>query len=168
MRAVDVFLTIPGLPILLAVSAIFGGGHTSAAVIIGIFTFFGWPYPARLVRGQFLSLRTMEYAEAARAVGVPPVRIVFRHLLPAALRPILVATTLIVAGNIVGESALDFLNLGLQYPDTSWGSVLAFAEQEQFQNWWVTVFPGLFLALTVVAVNFIGDGISDALDVRSK
>ena len=83
----------------------------------------------------------------------------------------MVATTLAVAGNIVFEAAIDFLQVGLQYPDTSWGSVLAFAEQDPqglAAAWWVTVFPGLFLVATIVAVNFLGDGLSDALDVRSK
>ena len=139
--------------------------------MIGIFTFFGWAYPARLIRGLFLSLRTVEYAEAARAVGVSTPRIIFRHLLPNTLRPILVATTLAIAGNIAGEAAIDFLGYGLQYPDTSWGSVLAFAEQDPLglkAAWWVTVYPGLFLVATIVAVNFLGDGLSDAMDVRSK
>lgn len=168
MRIVDVFLTLPFLPVLLVAAGLLGGGHTSVLLVIGIFTFFGWAYPARLIRGLFLSLRTVEYAEAARAVGVSTARIIFRHLLPNTLRPILVATTLAIAGNIAGEAAIDFLGYGLQYPDTSWGSVLSFAEQEQFRAWWLTVFPGLFLVATIVAVNFLGDGLSDALDVRSK
>lgn len=168
MRTVDVFLTLPFLPLLFVAAAIFGGGHTSVLLVIAIFTFFGWAYIARLVRGLFLSLRTMEYAEAARAVGVPTSRIILRHLLPNTLRPILVATTLGIAANITGEAAIDFLGIGLQYPDTSWGSVLAFAQQEQFQHWWVTIFPGMALVLTLVAVNFLGDGLSDALDVRAK
>ena len=92
-------------------------------------------------------------------------------MLPNALRPILVATTLAVASNIITEAAIDFLGLGLQYPDTSWGSVLSFAESDPLGISgapWVTIFPGIFLVLTVVAVNFVGDGLSDALDVRMK
>lgn len=171
MRIVDVFLALPILPILLIAAAILGGGHLSVALMIEIFVIFGWAYPARLVRGQFLSLRQMEFSEAARAVGVSVPRIIFRHLLPNTLRPILVATTLAVASNIIFESAIDFLGIGLQYPDTSWGSVLAFAELDPGgikSAWWVTVFPGLFLVATIVAINFIGDGLSDALDVRQK
>lgn len=171
MRIVDIFLTLPSLPLLLVAAAVFGQGHTSVLLVIVIFTFFGWSYIARLVRSLFLSLRTQEYAEAARAVGVSTTRVIFRHLLPNALRPILVATTLGVAGNIVFEAAIDFLGIGLQYPDTSWGSVLAFAQSDPQgikAAWWVTIYPGLFLAATIVAVNFIGDGLSDALDVRSK
>ena len=168
MRIVDVFLTLPFLPVLLVAAGLLGNGHTSVILVIAIFAFFGWAYIARLVRGLFLSLRTMEYADAARSVGVSTPRIIFRHLLPNSLRPLLVAFTLSVAGNIVGEAAIDYLGFGLQYPDISWGSVLSAAEQEQFRNWWLTVFPGLFLTITIVAVNFIGDGLSDALDVRSK
>ena len=171
MRVVDVFLTLPALPVLLVAASVIGQGHVSVQLVILIFTFFGWAFIARLVRGLYLSLRTLEYTEAARAVGVSTGRIIFRHLLPNALRPILVATTLAIAGFIVFEAAIDFLGIGLQYPDTSWGSVLAFAEtdpQGLGGAWWVTVFPGLFLVATIVAVNFLGDGLSDALDVRSK
>jgi peptide/nickel transport system permease protein len=171
MRVVDVFLTLPALPVLLVAASVIGHGHVSVELVILIFTFFGWAYIARLVRSLFLSLRTLEYTEAARAVGVSNARIIFRHMLPNAMRPILVATTLAVAGNIVFEAAIDFLGIGLQYPDTSWGSVLAFAEtdpQGLGGAWWVTVFPGLFLVATIVAVNFLGDGLSDALDSRSK
>ena len=171
MRLVDIFLTLPALPVLLVAAAELGHGHVSVGLVIVIFTFFGWAYIARLVRSLFLTLRTLEYTEAARAVGVSTARIIFRHMLPNALRPILVATTLAVAGNIVFEAAIDFLGIGLQYPDTSWGSVLAFAEQDPLglrAAWWVTVYPGLFLVATIVAVNFLGDGLSDAMDVRSK
>jgi ABC-type dipeptide/oligopeptide/nickel transport system permease subunit len=116
-----------------------------------------------------LSLRTQEFAEAARAVGVSNTRIIFRHLLPNALRPVIVATTLNVASFIVVEAAIDFLGAGLKYPDASWGNILASA-QTGFSNgnWWWATFPGIALILTVLAVNFIGDGLGDALDVRSK
>jgi peptide/nickel transport system permease protein len=171
MRLVDIFLALPFLPVLLVAAAIVGGGHTSVLLVIGILAFFGWAFIARLLRASFLTLRTAEYTEAARAVGVSDARIMFRHMLPNALRPILVATTLAVAGNIITEAAIDYLNVGLQYPDTSWGSVLSFAENDPMGIAgapWVTIFPGIFLVLTVVAVNFMGDGLSDALDVRMK
>ncbi len=171
MRLVDIFLALPFLPVLLVAAAIVGGGHTSVLLVIGILAFFGWAYIARLLRASFLTLRSAEYTEAARAVGVSNSRIMFRHMLPNALRPILVATTLAVAGNIITEAAIDFLGVGLQYPDTSWGSVLSFAEADPMGIAgapWVTIWPGVFLVLTVVAVNFVGDGLSDALDVRMK
>jgi peptide/nickel transport system permease protein len=171
MRTVDVFLTLPALPVLLVSASVIGHGHVSVGLVIIIFAFFGWAYIARLTRSLFLSLRNQEFVEAAHAVGVSNARVIFRHMLPNTIRPLLVATTLAVAGNIVFEAAIDFLGIGLQYPDTSWGSVLAFAEQDPqglAAAWWVTVFPGLFLVATIVAVNFVGDGLSDALDVRSK
>jgi ABC-type dipeptide/oligopeptide/nickel transport system permease subunit len=168
MRIVDIFLTLPALSVLLVSAAIFGGGHTTPLLVIIVFTALSWAFIARLVRASFLALRAMEFTEAARAVGVSNTRIIFRHIMPNALRPILVALTLGIAGNISFEAAIDFLGYGLQYPDTSWGTILAFAQQEQFSKWWVTVFPGVFITLTIVAINFIGDGLSDALDVRSK
>jgi peptide/nickel transport system permease protein len=171
MRLVDVFLALPFLPVLLVAVAIFGHGHASVFLVILIFAFFGWAFVARLLRASFLPLRNAEYTEAARAVGVSNVRIMFRHMLPNALRPILVATTLAVAGNIIAEAAIDFLGIGLQYPDTSWGSILSAAENDPagFSGApWVTIYPGVFLVLTIVAVNFVGDGLSDALDVRTK
>ncbi len=168
MRIVDVFLTLPALSFLLVCAGVFGGGHTTPTLVIIVFTILGWAYIARLVRGSFLSLRAMEFTEAARAVGVSDARIIFRHIMPNALRPVLVALTLGIAGNMSFEAAIDFLGFGLQFPTTSWGTILSFAEQEQFKVWWVTVFPGLFLTLTIVAINFIGDGLRDALDVRSK
>ncbi|MDB5077052.1 MAG: ABC-type dipeptide transport system, permease component [Chloroflexi bacterium] len=168
MRVVDVFLTLPALSVLLVAAAVFGHGNTTVLLVIIVFTVLGWAYIARLVRGSFLSLRSMEFTEAARSVGVSNARIIFRHILPNALRPVLVATTLGIAGNISFEAAIDFLGFGLQYPDTSWGTALAFASQEQFRVWWVTVWPGVFLTITIVAINFVGDGLSDALDVRSK
>lgn len=168
MRIVDIFLTLPGLPILLVVAGVFGGGHLTVPLMISVFAVLSWAYIARLIRSSFLSLRAMEFTEAARAVGVSDARIIFRHLLPNALRPVLVALTLGIAGTISFEGAVDFLGYGLQFPTASWGTALAFASQEQFRVWWVTVFPGLFLVITIVAINFIGDGLSDALDVRSK
>ena len=167
MRVTDVFLTLPFLPMLLLAANIFGQGHL--VVIIAIFVVFTWPGMARLARSSYLSLRNQEFAEAARAVGVGNTRIIFRHLLPSALRPLLVATTLNIAGFIVTEAAIDFLGAGVKYPDASWGNVLANA-QTGFSNgnWWWATFPGIALILTVLSVNFVGDGLGDALDVRSK
>jgi ABC-type dipeptide/oligopeptide/nickel transport system permease subunit len=167
MRVTDIFLTLPFLPMLILAADIFGQGHLF--VIIGIFVFFTWPSVARLARASYLSLRTQEFAEAARAVGVSNMRIIFRHLLPNALRPLIVATTLNVASFIVVEAAIDFLGAGIRPPDASWGNILANA-QTGFSNgnWWWGTFPGVFLVLTVLAVNFLGDGLGDALDVRSR
>ncbi len=167
MRITDVFLTLPFLPLLLLTADLFGQGHIN--IIIGIFVVFSWPSIARLTRASFLSLREQEFTEAARSVGVSSTRIIFRHLLPNALRPIIVATTLAVAGFAVVEAAIDFLGAGIAYPDASWGNILSNAQTGFGSgNWWWPTFPGVFLVLTVLSINFIGDGIGDALDVRSK
>ncbi|MCA1599689.1 MAG: ABC transporter permease, partial [Chloroflexi bacterium] len=138
-------------------------------IIIGIFVIFSWPGVARLTRASFLSLREQEFTEAARSVGVSNSRIIFRHLLPNALRPIIVATTLAVASFIVVEAAIDYLGAGIAYPDASWGNILANAENAfGTGNWWWPTFPGVFIVLTVLSINFLGDGLGDALDVRSK
>ena len=167
MRVTDVFLTLPFLPLLILAADLWGQGHLG--LIIGIFIIFSWPGVARLARASYLSLRVQEFAEAARAVGVSDRRIIFRHLLPNALRPVIVATTLNVASFIVVEAAIDFLGAGVKYPDASWGNILANAQSAFGSgNWWWPTFPGVFLVLTVLAVNFLGDGLGDALDVRSK
>ncbi len=167
MRVTDIFLTLPFLPLLLLVADLFGQGRLW--IIIGIFVVFSWPGVARLTRASFLSLREQEFTEAARSVGVSNSRIIFRHLLPNALRPIIVATTLAVASFIVVEAAIDYLGAGIAYPDASWGNILANA-QNAFGtgNWWWPTFPGVFIVLTVLSINFLGDGLGDALDVRAK
>lgn len=167
MRVTDVFLTLPFLPLLIVAANIWGQGHVG--IIIAIFIIFSWPGVARLARSSYLSLRSQEFTEAARSVGVSDMRIIFRHLLPNALRPVIVATTLSIAGFIVVEAAIDFLGAGVKYPDASWGNILQNAQNAFGSgNWWWPTFPGIFLVLTVLSVNFIGDGLGDALDVRSK
>lgn len=168
MRITDIFLSIPSLPLLIAVSAIYAQGNM--IIIIAIFTLLSWTLAARQVRASFLSLREQEFTEAAKAAGVNDWRIMFRHLLPNALSPVIVITTLNVAGFIVGESTLDFLGLGVNFPPTAtWGNILAYAQNDILNgDWWWATFPGLFLVITVLAVNFIGDGLRDALDVRTR
>jgi peptide/nickel transport system permease protein len=169
MRITDIFLTIPFLPLVIAISAIYSQGSGNVALIIIIFTVTGWPGIARLVRALFLSLREQEFAEAAKAVGVNDWRIIFRHLLPNALSPVIVATTLGIGGVIIGESVLDFLQVGIDPRIPTWGNVLANSQGDIITgNWWWPFFPGLFIVLTVLAINFIGDGLRDALDVRTR
>jgi ABC-type dipeptide/oligopeptide/nickel transport system permease subunit len=167
MRVTDVFLTLPFFPVLLIVTAFVGQG--SVLLIVVIFSFFGWPGVARLVRSSYLSLRNQEFVEAARAVGVPDRRVIFKHMLPSALRPVIVATTLNVSAFIVAEAAIDFLGVGISYPTPSWGNILAGSQDAMGSgNWWWPVFPGVAIVITVLAVNFMGDGLGDALDVRGK
>lgn len=167
MRITDVFLTLPFLPLLILLAAYIGSGHVY--VIVGIFGFLGWSATARLIRSYYLTFREQEFTEAARAVGVSSPRIIFRHILPNALSPVIVSFTLAVAAFISGEAAVDFLGVGIHTPDTSWGLALAGAQNELIVgNWWWALFPGLCLLLMVLAINFLGDGLRDALDVRAK
>jgi peptide/nickel transport system permease protein len=167
MRITDVFLTLPTLPLLILLSAYIGNG--SATIIILLFGILSWPGAARLVRSYYLTFRNQEFTEAARAVGVGDARIIFRHILPNALSPIIVAATLAVASFIGSEAAIDFLGVGIHPPTVSWGLALTDAENYFTEgNWWWPFFPGFFLLLTTLAINFLGDGLRDALDVRSR
>ncbi|HZT96254.1 MAG TPA: ABC transporter permease [Chloroflexota bacterium] len=167
MRVTDVFLTLPFLPLLLLLGSIIGGGNVWFIVVV--FGVLGWSGSARLIRSYYLTFRQQEFTEAARAVGVSSTRIIFRHILPNALSPIIVSFTLLVAAFIVTEAAIDFLGQGLKPPSVSWGLALAGAQSYTLLGiWWWMVFPGACLLLVVLAVNFIGDGLRDALDVRAK
>jgi peptide/nickel transport system permease protein len=167
MRFVDLMLAIPFLFVILVAARFFGGGDPVTLIII--FGLLFWPGLARLVRALYLSLREAEFVQAARAVGVSDTRITFRHILPNAMGPIVVSATLIMAGAIVTEAFVSFLNFGIRATDVSWGNALANSQGYLLQgNWWWPFFPGMAIALTVIAVNFIGDGLRDALDPRSK
>ncbi len=167
MRFVDLMLSIPFLFVILVAARFFGAGDP--IVLIGIFGVLFWPGLARLVRALFLSLREQDFVQAARAVGVGDARITFRHILPNAMGPIIVSATLLVASAIVTEAFVSFLNFGLKAQDISWGNALANAQSVQvLGNWWWAFFPGMAIALTVIAINFMGDGLRDALDPRSR
>jgi peptide/nickel transport system permease protein len=167
MRIVDVMLSLPLLFVILVASRFFGNG--SVVLIVVIFGLFSWMGVSRLVRSQFLSIREREFVEAARAVGVRDRRIIFRHILPNAISPIVVAASLIVAGNIIGEAFVSFLGFGVSPMTPTWGNILSNALTFiPLGNWWWPMFPGVAIILTVLAVNFIGDGLRDALDPRSR
>jgi peptide/nickel transport system permease protein len=167
MRIVDVMLSLPLLFVILVASRFFGNGNVF--LIIAIFGFFSWMGIARLVRSLFLSIREREFVEAAKAVGVTDRRIIFRHILPNAMSPIIVTASLLVAGNIIGEAFVSFLGFGVNPIYPTWGNVLSNALTFLLVgNWWWPFFPGWAIILTVLAVNFIGDGLRDALDPRSR
>ncbi len=172
MRVTDVFLSIPLLPLLLVLTAIVAASSNKAAlgfgVIVVIIGLTSWPAVARLVRASFLSLREKEFCEAARALGNRDGRIIFRHLLPNAVAPLIVQGTLEIANVIILESTLSFLGFGIQPPTASWGNMLANAESNMAIAPWVAIFPGLCILVTVLSINYLGDGLRDALDPNMK
>ncbi|MFF2091871.1 ABC transporter permease [Paenibacillus sp. NPDC058174] len=165
MRLVDVMNSVPLLFLNILVLAIFG---TEFRYLIMVLVLTSWMSVARLVRGNFLQLREMQYVEAAKAIGVSSWGIIFRHLLRNASFPIIVNATLMVGGAILSESALSYLGLGIKAPQTSWGLMLSNAQEFMLVDPMQAVYPGLCILIVVLAVNFIGDGIQDALNPRKN
>ncbi|OGB95421.1 MAG: peptide ABC transporter permease [candidate division NC10 bacterium RBG_16_65_8] len=165
MRFVDLMLNFPRFFLLLTLIALL---RPSIWVIMAVIGFTGWMGLARLVRGEILSLREREFVQGARALGAPDLRIMFRHILPNALVPVLVSATLGVAGAILTESGLSFLGLGVQPPTPSWGNILIDGKANIEIAWWLSVFPGLAILMTVLAYNLFGEGLRDALDPRLR
>jgi peptide/nickel transport system permease protein len=169
MRLVDVMLSLPILFVILVFARFFGNGRGSPLLIVVIFGVFSWMGISRLVRSLFLSIREREFVEAAKAVGVRDRRIIFRHILPNAFSPIVVSASLIVAANIIGEAFISFLGFGVDPTSPTWGNILSSALTFiPVGNWWWPLFPGLAIIFIVLAVNFIGDGLRDAFDPRSR
>ncbi len=191
-RVIEFMLTIPTLPILLIISAIllrrdvvlplpafidkFLSGLLLApereaqkvVVLVLILVIFGWLGAARLMRGMALSLSKQDFVEALRAAGASDARIIFRHIIPNGLAPILVNASLALGGVIVTESALSFLGLGVQDPTPTWGNMLSTSQSYMFQHPWLPLVPGIPLVIVSIGFNFIGDGLRDALDPRLK
>jgi len=165
MRFVDIMLCFPTFFLILSVIAFLSPSIVNIMVVIGL---TGWMGVARLVRAETLSLKERDFVAAARAQGAGTLRIVFRHILPNALAPILVAATLGVAGAILTESALSFLGIGVQPPTPSWGNILTAGKDNIEYAWWLSLFPGLAILVTVLGYNLLGEGIRDAADPRLK
>lgn len=165
-RFTDAIMCFPSLIIIIAAVAILGPSIFNVMIVIGLLT---WPSICRLVRGQFLSLREREFVEAARAMGARPSRIIFLHLLPNAVAPITVAATFGVASAILTEAGLSFLGLGVQPPTASWGNMINTAQSAAVlqEMPWLWVPAGIMIALAVLSINFVGDGLRDAIDPRS-
>jgi ABC-type dipeptide/oligopeptide/nickel transport system permease subunit len=165
MRITDLVLTLPALAILLVAARMLGAGNQwrVSLILAGFF----WTGLARIVRGVFLSLREKEYVEAARASGSGDLRIMFRHILPNTLGPIIVNGTLAVATAILTEAALSFLGFGIRPPTPSLGNLVAGGESYP-QQWWLVIFPGLAIVIMVLCVNFVGDGLRDAFDPTQR
>ena len=162
-RVIEIVQTFPAFFLILIVVAFVGPSILNIMVIIGL---VGWTGVARLVRGEFIRLRGQEFVIASEALGVGVGRTIFRHILPNALGPVLVAATFGVASGILTESALSFLGLGIQLPVPSWGSLLI--ESRSAEHWWIQIFPGFLIFLTVMLYNLFGEGVRDALDPRLK
>lgn len=165
MRAADVTLAFPSLLLLIAIAAAVKPSLPVVFVVIGV---VGWAGMARLVRGQVLAVRGLEYVQAARALGARDGRVVWRHVLPNILGPVIVAATLGVGGAMMAEAALSFVGLGAQPPTPSWGAMVAEGRDLLRVAPWVSLAPGLAIGAAVLAVNLLGDGLRDALDVRAR
>jgi peptide/nickel transport system permease protein len=160
-RAVEVMLSLPTFFLLIVIQSLFPPSTMNVAFIIGATS---WMALARIVRGQFLSLKGREFVEAARALGAGPVRIVFQHLLPSATSQIIVFFTLGLADAVLVESALSFLGLGVPAYQASWGNMLSDGQISILSgSWWVALFPGLMILLTALSINFVGDGLQESL-----
>lgn len=165
MRFVDILYGLPYLPFAIVLLVILGSGVVPMLLALAIVS---WLTPSRLVRGQILSLKQNEYVEAARALGAPRRRIIFRHLLPNTLGIIVVAMFLEVPAMILGEATLSFLGLGISAPDASWGTLAEEGWKALRSHPWLIILPGIFIAVTVLCFNFVGDGFRDAIDPRTK
>ena len=161
MRLADVFLSLPTFYLIISVNSILKPSIFNVMVVIGV---FGWMGVSRLLRGEFLRLKNMDFITAARATGVPSLRMVLNHFIPNSIAPVIVSMTMGIPSAILLESALSFLGLGVQPPNASWGSMLQDAKAWLHFAWWMWVIPGLLISITVISFNFVGDGLRDALD----
>jgi peptide/nickel transport system permease protein len=166
-RVTEIVMTFPSLILIITVVSLVGPSIYNVFLVIGL---LGWPATCRLVRAEVLTLREREFTVAARCIGVPAARIIVRHMLPNVVAPVTVAATLGVAGAILTETSLSFLGLGVQPPTPSWGNLLTAAASPNVLERmpWLWLPPGLAIALSVLAINFIGDGLRDALDPRAS
>jgi ABC-type dipeptide/oligopeptide/nickel transport system permease subunit len=167
MRLADVTLAFPSLLLLIAMAAAFEPSLTTVCIVIGV---VGWAGMARLVRGQVLVVRELEYVQAMRALGAGDVRVLVRHILPNVIAPVVIAATLGIAGAIMAEAALSFLGLGVQPPTASWGSMIADGRDlSQLRSApWTSLSPGIAIGVAVLGFNLLGDALRDALDPRTR
>ena len=164
-RFTDSVLAFPYVVLALALAVVFGPSLLEVIVVI---SFFSWAAIARVVRGQTLSIKEKEYIEAARSIGASPWRIMILDIMPNLIAPVLVLATLAIPTAIVFEATLSYLGVGVQPPDASWGNLLSQAQSFYQTSWWYLIFPALFLLITTLAFNLLGDGVRDALDPRTE
>ncbi len=161
MRITDVFFAIPGLMFLIVWVTIFEPGPVSIFLALGLIS---WPGDARMMRSQVLAIKELDYVTAAKSLGATTPQILFRHILPNAIAPMIVLASLGIAGVILSEAILSFLGLGIQIPTPSWGTMVDASRTYITTAWWYGIFPGLVIMLTVLGFNFLGDGLRDALE----
>lgn len=165
MRIMDIFLAVPSILLAIAIVSALGPSILNLMLAISISSV---PSYARIVRASVLSIRDQEFIEAARAIGASNTRIIFRHIIPNSLAPVIVQATLGVASAILSTAGLSFIGLGIQPPAPEWGSMLSGGRQYLRYAWWVTTFPGVAIMITILSLNLLGDGLRDALDPRLK
>jgi peptide/nickel transport system permease protein len=163
MRFIDIMLTIPTFFLILAVIAFIGPSIWNIIIVIGL---TAWTGVGRLVRAEFLSIKERDYVVAARALGAGDLRIIFRHILINSMAPVLVSAVLGIAGAVLLESSLSFLGIGVQPPTPTWGNILTLGKDNIEIAWWLSVFPGLAILVTVLGYNLLGEGIRDSIDPR--
>jgi peptide/nickel transport system permease protein len=164
-RLIEIFLSIPALAVMFVLAKFLGPGLVSIVLVLCL---FGWMFTARLVRGEVLRLKNLDFIEAARAIGAHNRRIIVAHLLPNVLPPIIVAATIQVGGAILAESTISYFGLGIQPPIASWGNMLQNAQEYMWSTPWLALYPGCAILLTVLSINLLGDGLRDALDPGSR
>ena len=165
MRIMDIFLAVPSILLAIAIVSALGPSIINLMLAISISSV---PSYARIVRASVLSIRDQEFIEAAKAIGASNTRIIFRHIIPNSLAPVIVQATLGVASAILSTAGLSFIGLGIQPPAPEWGSMLSGGRQYLRYAWWVTTFPGVAIMITILSLNLLGDGLRDALDPRLK
>ncbi|MGQ0570118.1 MAG: ABC transporter permease [Armatimonadota bacterium] len=163
-RAIELFLTVPPLAMMFVLAGYLGPGLRTIVIVLAL---FGWMFTARLVRGEVLRVRALEFIDAARVLGVSDGRIMLRHLLPNVMAPVIVSASAAVGQAILAESTISYFGLGIQPPVATWGNMLRNAQEYLFSSPWLAMLPGCAIFLTVMAFNLLGDGLRDALDPRS-
>ncbi len=164
-RVIEVMMCFPTFFLILAVLAFIGPSLTNIMIVIGVTS---WPGIARLVRGEFLKLRRQDFVTAGKTVGAGSARLIFRHILPNSLAPVLVSATFGITSAILTESSLSFLGFGVQPPTPSWGEILSQSRDFMDIAWWLAIFPGLAIFISITAYNLVGEGLRDAIDPRMK
>jgi peptide/nickel transport system permease protein len=164
MRFVDIIMAFPIFFLMLLLVGVFDAGITMLILILGLTS---WPGTARYIRGEILSLKERGYIESSKAIGLPSHLIIWRHLIPNALSPVLVSTALMIGGMITAEAGLSFLGIGIRPPIPSWGNMISAGQDAVFTGWWIAFFPGLLLTITILCLNLLADGLRDALDTKT-